>query len=104
MKKRHLRLVVSHCETTNKSTLKSGILERLKDFLDGMFLSKNEKIYIIKDILIKIYRDYEITTGFVDIPYFVRAESRISQIIKDKKVDYYYNRLKRFQSNNFKQG
>ena len=101
MKKRHLRLVVSHCKTTNKNALKPRVLSKLKDFFDGVFLSKNEKIYIIKDILIKIYRDYEQTTGFVDIPYFVRAESRISQIIKDKKVDYYYNKLKKFQRNNF---
>ena len=101
MKKRHLRLVVSHCEKTSENSLITSNLRKIKDFWEGAFLSKNEKIYIIKDILIKIYRDYEQTTGFVDIPYFVRAESRISQIIKERKVDYYYNKLKKFQSNNF---
>jgi len=76
-------------------------LEKFKDFFECIFLTKNEKIYIIKDILIKIYRDYEESTGYIDIPYFVRAEIRISKIIQDNKVNYYYNRLKKFKNNKF---
>ncbi len=101
MKKRHLRLVVSDYQKTDEIGLTSRYLERFRNFFDCIFLSKNEKLYIIKDILIKLYRDYELSTGNVDTPYFVKAEIKISQIIQDKKVDYYYNRLKKFQKSNF---
>ncbi len=64
-----------------------------------MLISKEEKIFIIKAGLIKLYKDYEETTGIDDIPYFVRADIKLSQIIKDRKIDYYYNRLKRLGNN-----
>ncbi|HIS89685.1 TPA: hypothetical protein IAA87_09745, partial [Candidatus Avigastranaerophilus faecigallinarum] len=48
MKKRHLRLVVSHCEKTSENSLITSNLRKLKDFWEDAFLSKNEKIYIIK--------------------------------------------------------
>lgn len=101
MKQRHLRLVVSRCKECEKDSVFTSGLEKFKDFFDCIFLTKNEKIYIIKDILIKIYRDYEQSTGNIDIPYFVRAEIRMSKIIQDKKVNYYYNRLKKFKNNKF---
>ncbi|MCD7779204.1 MAG: hypothetical protein LUH05_00840 [Candidatus Gastranaerophilales bacterium] len=101
MKKRHLRLVVSRYQKTEDFSVQTRYFERFKDFFDCISLSKNEKIYIIKDILIKLYRDYEQSTGNIDTPYFVKAEMKISQIIKDKKIDYYYNRLKKFKKSKF---
>ncbi len=101
MKERHLRLVYSHDEEDKKTDFSVNFFEKMKDFFDCITLSKHEKIYIIKDVLIKIYRDYEKTTGIIDIPYFVRAEHRISQIIKDRKINYYYIRLKSFKHRSF---
>lgn len=98
MRKRHLSLVVSDCEKEAKKTFMSEPFKNAKDYIDCLFLSKNEKIYILKDILIKIYRDYEITTGNTDLPYFIKAEIKISQIIQDKKIDYYYKKLKKFRN------
>ena len=101
MIERHLRLVVSHDKKCKNSALFSGNLNKLKERLKCIFISKNEKIYILKDILIKIYRDYEITTGIIDEPYFIRAEKKIRRIIREEKVDYYYNLLKKFQNNKY---
>lgn len=95
MKNRHLRLVVSNAENSNTTDCSSDYKDYIKDFFNGLFVSKNEKIYIIKDCLTKIYKDYEDTTGIIDVPYFVKAERRISQIIKSGKINYYYNKLKK---------
>ena len=100
MKKRHLRLV-SPREKCTKDNLFSVYLEKFINFIECISLTKNEKIYIIKDILIKLYRDYEQTTGNFDIPYFIKAEMRMSKIIQMRKVNYYYKRLKKFKNNNF---
>ncbi len=98
MKERHLRLI-NFCEKkyAKKSSARTNFLT-IKDFMDNLFLSKYEKIYILKDILIRLYKEYEETTGIMDIPYFVKAEKRICRIIKERKVDYYFNRLKRFRN------
>lgn len=70
---------------------------RLSDIMKKIFIrrfkSKKEKIYILKDTLIKIYRDYEKTTGIRGVPYYIRAEIKLNTIIKERKVDYYYNLL-----------
>lgn len=95
---RHLRLVVSHNAECNKKESLRKYLSTLKERFRCIFISKNEKIYILKDILIKIYRDYEITTGIIDEPYFIRAEKKIRRIVREKKVDYYYNLLKKFRN------
>lgn len=95
---RHLRLVVSHNVECNKKESLRKYLSTLKERFRCIFISKNEKIYILKDILIKIYRDYEITTGIIDEPYFIRAEKKIRRIVREKKVDYYYNLLKKFRN------
>ena len=95
---RHLRLVVSHNVECNKKESLWKYLSTLKERFRCIFISKNEKIYILKDILIKIYRDYEITTGIIDEPYFIRAEKKIRRIVREKKVDYYYNLLKKFRN------
>ncbi len=97
MRKRHLRLVFSN-EDKLDNNCKINSLKKIKTIFNDLFLSKSEKIIIIKDCLIKIYRDYEETTGIIDIPYFVRAEMRLSKIIKDRKINYYYNRLKKFRN------
>lgn len=101
MIERHLRLVVSHDKKSKKNAVFKSHLEKLKEYLKSIFISKNEKIYVLKDILIKIYRDYEITTGIIDEPYFIRAEKKIRRIIREKKVDYYYNLLKKFHTNKY---
>ena len=95
---RHLRLVVSHEVECNKKVNWCKYFSYFKERLNCIFISRNEKIYILKDILIKIYRDYEITTGIIDEPYFIRAEKKIRRIIREKKVDYYYNLLKKFRN------
>lgn len=100
MRERHLRLVGSQCEKCVQKPLSVRILENIKDLADKIFISEQEKIYIIKDILIKLYRDYEISTGIVDPPYYIRAEQRIIKIIKEKKINYYYKRLKKFKNIN----
>lgn len=100
MKKGYLRLVISNDKNdVNNQSLRYW--NKLKNFVECIFLSRIEKIIIIKDSLIRIYRDYERTTGIVDIPYFVRADIRISQIIREKKINYYYNRLKKFANKDF---
>ena len=99
MKKGHLRLVFSK-EYEGRKDSGKRYLSKIKDHFKDILLSKNEKIIIIKGCLIKIYRDYEETTGIIDIPYFVRADIRLSQIIRDKKINYYYNRLKKFRNTN----
>ena len=92
MKKRHLRVIDGSKQNNIQNTSYS---ERIKDFFDCIFVSENKKIYLIKDSLIRLYKDYEETTGIIDIPYFVKAERRISQIIKSGKINYYYNKLKK---------
>ena len=44
---------------------------------------------MLKNILIKLFKDYEETTGINEIPYWDKAE------LKENKVDYYYDRLKK---------
>jgi len=88
-----------HLVTFNSKPKNESFRNKIDNIFNILFISKNEKIYILKDILINIYRDYEITTGICDIPYFVKAEAKLSEIIKDKKINYYYNRLKRFKKN-----
>ena len=99
MIERRLRLVVSHNVNYKRTKAFGKHLRKLKEHLNCIFVSKNEKIYILKDILTKIYRDYEITTGIIDEPYFIRAEKKLRRIIREERVDYYYNLLKKFQSN-----
>ncbi len=98
---RHLRLVVSHAIECKEKT---GLMKQFCNFKErvkSFFVSENEKIYILKDILIKIYRDYEITTGIIDEPYFIKAEKKIRKIIRERKVDYYYNLLKKFRNSHY---
>ncbi len=95
---RHLRLV-SSCAVENKQ--RTSLIKRLENIANSIktvFISENEKIYVLKDIINKIYRDYEITTGIVDEPYFIKAEKKIQRIIRENKVDYYYNLLKKFRN------
>lgn len=88
----HLRLVSS-----NSGECKIKLRERVTNYFNDIFVSRNEKIYVLKDTLLNIYRDYELTTGIDDIPYFIKAENKIRQIIKEDKINYYYNRLKKFR-------
>ena len=67
MKRGHLRLVFSN-ENKCNTGLKKYCLNKIKDCIDCILRSKSEKIIIIKDCLIKIYRDYEETTGIIDVP------------------------------------
>ncbi len=101
MKERHLRLIVSHNVRDNKENWLTEYLKILKNNIKSLQVSKTEKIYVLKDILLKIYRDYEITTGIVDIPCFIRAQTMLDKIIKENKVDYYYKILSKFRKRNF---
>lgn len=100
MKRGHLRLVVSGNLCCHKKSRILEYLEGVKEYFCCKCISKREKIYILKDVLINIYRDYEITTGITDIPYYIRAEMKINKIIQEDKVDYYFNLFKRFRNNN----
>ena len=94
MQTRHLK-VVQFKNVKQKTVENYSYSEKIKDFFDCIFLSENKKIYIIKDSLIRLYKDYEETTGVIDVPYFVKAERRISQIIQSGKINYYYKKLKK---------
>ncbi|MBE7704496.1 MAG: hypothetical protein E7Z90_01640 [Cyanobacteria bacterium SIG29] len=94
---RHLRLVVSHNVECNKKGKSIKNFPDIINYLGNIFISRNEKIYILKDILNDLYRDYEITTGIIDEPYFIKTEKKLQRIIREKKVDYYYNLLKKFR-------
>ena len=83
-------------QTLNQKNIQNASCsERIKDFFDCIFVSENKKIYLIKDSLIRLYKVYEDTTGVIDVPYFVKAERRVSQIIKSGKINYYYKKLKK---------
>lgn len=90
MNKGHLKLVVpSKNDETETSDFKT-ILDDTYDNIKCMITPKREKIYVLKDHLIKLYRDYEFSTGFCDIPYYLRAELKISEIIQKNKLNYYF--------------
>ena len=95
MKKGHLRLVVSDNTNCNSKNRIFDVFKNLKNRIKCQFISRREKIYILKDMLTKIYRDYEITTGICDVPYYLRAELKLNEIIKNGKIDYYYSLFER---------
>ena len=90
MKKGHLKLVVTPEFDESENTDIKTFFDNTYDSLKCMITPKREKIYVLKDYLTKIYRDYEISTGFCDIPYYVRAELKISEIIQKNKLNYYF--------------
>ena len=95
-KKRHLTLVYSNKERITKE--KSNKLQSLVEDIKFLFIPQNQKIESLRLILLNMYRDYEITSGQSEIPYFVRAENKINQIIQEGKINYYYKKLRRFQN------
>lgn len=95
--KNHLRLIVSKEEQCGQKYEKYEFFNNFFDKLKSFFVSKNEKIFLLKEALINIYRDYEISTGIVDEPYFIKADKKIGRIIRENKVDYYYSLLKKFR-------
>lgn len=101
MKERHLRLVASSCEKTEQKTFLIRLIETFNNFTDSILTPENEKIYTIKEVLIKLYKDYEISTGIIDPPYYIKAEKRMIRIVKEKKIDHYYNMLKKYQNIDF---
>ncbi|MBQ8887141.1 MAG: hypothetical protein IJY61_05500 [Candidatus Gastranaerophilales bacterium] len=95
MKNKHLRLVAVNYDKKQEKSISISCSEIIKDFFDCIFISENKKIYLIKETLTRLYKDYEETTGIIDVPYFVRADRRVSQIIKSGKINYYYKKLKK---------
>lgn len=95
-KKRHLTLVYSNKERITKE--KSNKLQSLVEDIKFLFIPQNQKIESLRLILLNMYHDYEITSGQSEIPYFVRAENKINQIIQEGKINYYYKKLRRFQN------
>lgn len=97
MNKRHLKLIVSEkTEMAKKPDLKV-IFDNAKENVKCLVTSKREKIFVLKDYLIKLYRDYEVTTGFCEIPFYTRAELKISEIIQEDKVDYYFKMFEKIK-------
>ncbi len=99
MRKRHLRLVAYHNVCCGRKDLFKIYLEKIKERFKSTFTSKKKKIYELNSILINIFKEYEISTGMIDLPYFLRAEEAINKIIKEKKVDYYYELFEKFRKN-----
>ncbi len=95
-KKRHLTLVYSNKERITKEKINK--LQSLVEDIKFLFIPQNQKIESLRLILLNMYRDYEITSGQSEIPYFVRAENKINQIIQEGKINYYYKKLRRFQN------
>ena len=91
----HLHLVSSSVRENDKQTFFINHIGEVIKRLNCIFISEKEKIYMIKDALVRLYRDYEITTGYNCEPYFIRAEKKLRRIIREKKVNHYYNLLKR---------
>ena len=96
MKKNHLKLVSSR-DTSHEN--KKKIFNLNFDF-SSIFISRKEKINILKEELLSLYRDYELSTGYREEPYFIRAEKKIRRIIREKKVNYYFNLFKKFNNSN----
>ena len=98
VRKKHLTLVYSNQGQLNSE---EDIFSKLKSFFEDLrylFVSQNKKIESLRLILLNMYRDYEITSGEADIPYFVRAENKINKILEEGKINYYYKKLKKFQN------
>ena len=93
--KNKLRLVYSRGTSISKKETESYLL-KLKLNIGSIFISKRKKIFILKEELLNLYRDYEISTGYCEEPYFIRAEKKIRRIIRENKVNYYYNLFKKF--------
>ena len=89
--KRHLKLVYSRDTSILKKKKNKNFLLNFKFNFGDFFITKNRKIFILKEELLNLYRDYEISTGYCEEPYFIRAEKKIRRIIRENKVNYYYN-------------
>ena len=98
VKKRHLTLVYSNdCQKDNREK-GIGIMKDFFDNLSFIFVSQNKKIETLRGVLLNMYRDYEITSGKSEIPYYLRTENKINQIIQEGKINYYYKKLRKFQN------
>lgn len=95
--KKNLKLVYSRGVSISKKKRKNYFFNfRLN--IKNFFISKEEKIFILKEELLNLYRDYELSTGYSEEPYFIRAEKKIRRIIREDKVNYYFNLFKKFNS------
>lgn len=97
MKKDHLKLVISNNIEASQSLTTIDFNSNCNQKSKALVISQKEKIYMLKDSLIKLYRDYEITTGICEVPYNVRAEIKISEIIHANQVDYYFEILEKIR-------
>ena len=95
--KKNLKLVYSR-GTSILPKEEEKYLLNFKLNIGSLFISKKEKIFILKEELLNLYRDYELSTGFAEEPYFIRAEKKIKRIIRENKVNYYFNLFKKFNN------
>lgn len=95
--KKNLKLVYSRGASISKKEKKNYLLN-FKLNIGSIFISKKQKIFILKEELLNLYRDYEVSTGYVDEPYFIKAEKKIRRIIREDKVNYYFNLFKKINS------
>ena len=82
----------------NKSPRKkygTNFFTKIKNNIKVILFPKYKKAQKLKKLLIKLFKDYEETTGINDIPYWQKAETMMEKILKENKVDYYYDRLKK---------
>ena len=72
-------------------------ITKLKDVIKYNVILRNKKLYILKGITARFYKDYEESTGIIDIPYYKKTEMMLEKIAKENKIDYYYEKLKRLE-------
>lgn len=71
-----------------------NFLEKLKNHKK---ITTEQKKAEIRGAIIKFYEDEDATTGAVNIPAFMRADSTIKEVIKtDSDIDYYYKKLLKY--------
>ena len=68
---------------------------KIKNNIKIILSPKYKKAHLLKNLLIKLFKDYEETTGINEVPYLEKAELMMDKILKENKVDYYYDRLKK---------
>ena len=95
-----LRLVVSNNEPKEQKKPKeksifNGLKKRLI-FQIPFITTKAAKIALIRIFYMKKYRIEDMKAPeLISIPYFLRAEQKISEIIKENTIDFEYNKVRK---------
>lgn len=109
LRKNHLRLVPDIPENETFITKNKGFITKTKQIITKFVNSiteseiikripfiktQQEKIEILRKYYNRDFRNEDIKNNFpLDIPYFVRADIKLNEIIKENKVNIEYKRL-----------